>query len=140
MNIIDLLRNSNKELLKAEAEDISKWSKLKHNKEDLNLLLKFNIAEIEYKKTDNKSSSIVCTSNSVLIDTIHVKHKDLKKAKLKYNLKDVVPEKNNKLKTFDLIDKKIKTLPLTDWKIKNFISITPENILILHELLENILK
>lgn len=40
------MRESNSELLKAQTNDISTWSKLKHNKEDLELFLQFNIAYI----------------------------------------------------------------------------------------------
>lgn len=42
--------------------------------------------------------------------------------------------------TWDLIDNKRKTMSLAAWQITNFISITPENSLVLIELLKNILK
>ena len=51
-DIIKTLRESNSLLLKAEAEDIAKWSKLRHTKSDLELFLQFNIAEIEFRTLD----------------------------------------------------------------------------------------
>ena len=42
--------------------------------------------------------------------------------------------------TWDLIDNKRKTMSLAAWQITNFISITPENVEVLVEVLKNILK
>lgn len=46
MDIIKALRTSGNKLLETEAKDIASWSKLKHNKRDLELFLNFNVAEI----------------------------------------------------------------------------------------------
>ena len=42
--------------------------------------------------------------------------------------------------TWDLIDNKRKTVSTASWQITNFISITPENALVIVEVLKNILK
>lgn len=42
--------------------------------------------------------------------------------------------------TWDIVDNKMKTLSLSSWQIMNFISISKENILILDELMNDILK
>lgn len=46
MDLIKLMRKSGNEMLETEARDLAQWSKLKHNKSDLELFLNFNIAEI----------------------------------------------------------------------------------------------
>lgn len=37
--LVETILNSDNEVLKAAGKDINKWSKLKHNKEDLELFL-----------------------------------------------------------------------------------------------------
>ena len=138
MDIIETLRNSKKELLEAQAKDFEKWSKLKHTKEDLNLFLNFNIANIKFQKKNNEIENIICTSNIFLIDILKNKKDVLKKNK--FDNKHITKiETNNIIKTYDMIHKHTISIPLKDWSIINFISITPENIKILQEVLENIL-
>ena len=138
MDIIETLRNSKKELLEAQAKDFEKWSKLKHTKEDLNLFLNFNIANIKFQKKNNEYENIIYTSNIVLIDILKNKNDVLKKNKFNNNYVTKI-EKENIIKTYDIIHKHTISIPLKEWAIINFISITPENIKILNEVLENIL-
>lgn len=142
MNIVETLRNSDNKLLKATAADFAKWSKLKHNKECLNLLLQFNIVEIRYQNSAGTYSDGVFTSNSVLINIINKTVEEVKKLKAIKTLspKAVPIEKDNIVKTYDLKDKTPKTINLKSWDVLNFISITPENVEILHQLLIDILK
>jgi len=48
-DIIDKLRESKNKLLEGEAENIMYWKKLRHNKEDFELFLNNNIAEVWFK-------------------------------------------------------------------------------------------
>lgn len=139
-DIIKTLRESDSLLLKAEAEDIAKWSKLRHTKSDLELFLQFNIAEIEFRTLDGKDDSIICTSNIPLMKVLETKKPEDKK-KIKDIKNNGITTKDIKsVLTWDLIDNKYKTISLNAWQITNFISITPKNILILDELINKNIK
>lgn len=139
-DIIKTLRESDSLLLKAEAEDIAKWSKLRHTKKDLELFLQFNIAEIKFRSLDGKDANIICTSNIPLMKVIETKKLEDKK-KIKDIKNNGITTKDIKsVLTWDLIDNKYKTISLNAWQITNFISITPKNILILDELINKNIK
>jgi len=139
-SIIEKMKQSSSELLKAEGADLAKWSKLKHTKEDFELFLNFNIAEISYKTLEGEDRTMVCTSNAALIKVFSlVKESDKKKAMhLKTN--GIRTKAKRSVDTWDLIENKRKTVSLNSWAIINFISITPKNILILDELMKKLLK
>lgn len=144
MSILEKLKASNSKLLKAESKDLQKWSLLNHNKVDLELFLNLNIAEINYKTKDNKNANIICTSNLILIK-IYSKLKDKnQKIKIANNINVSAGIRTNDLKSvtsWDLVENKFKIINIeNDWQIINFISITPENVLILDELLKQFLK
>ena len=64
-NLIEELANSNNDVLKLESKDLSKWSKLKHNKEDLELFLQFNLAHMRFRPHNAVvMKEMVCTSNT----------------------------------------------------------------------------
>ena len=54
---IKLLKNSKNKLLEATSEDIMDWSKLKHNKECLELFLSYNIAIVKFNGDEYLVSS-----------------------------------------------------------------------------------
>ena len=140
MNIIEKMRQSGVKLLQTQSEDIAKWSKCRHTKEDLELLLNFNIAEIEFRKADGKFTTILCTSNMPLVKALTALKKDDQKRFLTERSTGIRTADKMSVDTWDLIDNKRKTMLLTAWQITNFISITSENSLVLIELLKNILK
>ena len=140
MDVISKLRSSNAELLKAEAVDLAKWSKLRHVKEDFELFLNFNIAEVEFKTADGKDRKIICTSNTTLVELFSLV-KDNERAKVaKKQSAGIKTRDKTSVDTWDLVENKRKTVKLKSWQIVNFISITPENILILDELVRKLLK
>ena len=140
MDIISTLRSSNAELLKAEAADLAKWSKLRHVKDDFELFLNFNIAEVEFKAADGKDCKIICTSNTTLVELFSLA-KDNERAKIaKKQSAGIKTRDKTSVDTWDLVENKRKTVKLKSWQIVNFISITPENILILDELVRKLLK
>ena len=140
MDVISKLRSSNAELLKAEAVDLAKWSKLRHVKEDFELFLNFNIAEVEFKTADGKDRKIICTSNTTLVELFSLA-KDNERAKVaKKQSAGIKTRDKTSVDTWDLVENKRKTVKLKSWQIVNFISITPENILILDELVRKLLK
>lgn len=140
MNIIQLLRTSGNKLLETEAEDLAMWQKLKHNKEDLELFLNHNVAEIKFLKSDGSESEVFGTSNVALIKVFSAK-KDKDKIKAKYlNSSGMRSKKSNSVEIWDLIENKQKTMILKSWQIENFITISEKNILILDQVLHDILK
>lgn len=139
-DIIKTLRESNSLLLKAEAEDIAKWSKLRHTKSDLELFLQFNIAEIKFRSLDGKDDSIICTSNIPLMKVLETKKPEDKKKIKDIKNNGIITKDLKSVLTWDLIDNKYKTISLNAWQITNFISITPKNILILDELINKNIK
>lgn len=140
MDIIQLLRTSGNKLLETEAEDIQMWQKLKHNKEDLELFLNHNVAEIKFLKSDGSESEVFGTSNVALIKVFSAK-KDKDKIKAKYlNSSGMRSKKSNSVEIWDLIENKQKTMILKSWQIENFITISEKNILILDQVLHDILK
>ena len=140
MDIVKLLRTSGNKLLETEAEDIQTWQKLKHNKEDLELFLNHNVAEIKFLKSDGSESEVFGTSNVALIKVFSAK-KDKDKIKAKYlNSSGMRSKKSNSVEIWDLIENKQKTMILKSWQIENFITISEKNILILDQVLHDILK
>ena len=140
MDIVKLLRTSGNKLLETEAEDIQTWQKLKHNKEDLELFLNHNVAEIKFLKSDGSESKVFGTSNVALIKVFSAK-KDKDKIKAKYlNSSGMRSKKSNSVEIWDLIENKQKTMILKSWQIENFITISEKNVLILDQVLHDILK
>ena len=139
-DIFKTLSESNADLLKAEAVDLAKWSKLKHTKGDFETFLQFNLAEIEFKKLDGEDTSIICTSNTALIEIFNTKKPEDKKKLVNFKSQGIRTKDLKLVMTWDLVENKFKTIPLNSWQIANFISITPENVLILDELINKLLK
>ena len=140
MDIVKLLRTSGNKLLETEAEDLVMWQKLKHNKEDLELFLNHNVAEIKFLKSDGSESEVFGTSNVALIKVFSAK-KDKDKIKAKYlNSSGMRSKKSNSVEIWDLIENKQKTMILKSWQIENFITISEKNILVLDQVLHDILK
>ena len=135
-----MLRTSGNKLLETEAEDIQMWQKLKHNKEDLELFLNHNVAEIKFLKSDGSESKVFGTSNVALIKVFSAKE-DKDKIKAKYlNSSGMRSKKSNSVEIWDLIENKQKTMILKSWQIENFITINEKNILVLDQVLHDILK
>ena len=140
MDLIKLMRKSGNEMLETEARDLAQWSKLKHNKSDLELFLNFNIAEIQFKTKDNKDSSIIGTANTTLVKVFSaIKDEDKQKAS-KLKSSGMRTKDSTSVHIWDLVENKMKTMLLNSWSIKNFISITEENILLLDKVLRELLK
>ena len=72
-NFLDKVKDTGNKLLEAELIGLSKWDKLRHTKEDLELFLNFNIAEILYLTNKGEQRSIVCTSNTSLVNAFNTK-------------------------------------------------------------------
>lgn len=140
MDFIQQMRASGNKLLETEAQDLATWSKLKHNKQDLELFLNFNIAEIEFKTKSDEKATVIGTANTSLVKVFSAK-KDVDKQKAaKLKSSGMRTKDSTSVQIWDLVENKLKTIMLSAWSIKNFISISEKNILVLDEVLRDLLK
>ena len=140
MDFIQQMRASGNKLLETEAQDLATWSKLKHNKQDLELFLNFNIAEIEFKTKSDEKATVIGTANTSLVKVFSTK-KDVDKQKAaKLKSSGMRTKDSTSVQIWDLVENKPKTIMLSAWSIKNFISISEKNILVLDEVLRDLLK
>lgn len=127
-------------ILQTEAEDIQKWSKLKHNKADLELFLAFNIAELKFKTVDGADASGIFTGNMPLVEVMQAAKATDKKKIAKKKAAAIRTKDPFSVDAWDLVDNKRKTVSLRSWQIVNFLTISPENIIVLDEVIKKILK
>ena len=68
LDLIEKMAHSGNAVLEAAANDMSKWPKLKHNKQDLELFLQYNLVHLKFRpKGKAAMKEIVCTSNTRFI-------------------------------------------------------------------------
>ena len=139
-NFLDKVKDTGNKLLGAELVGLSKWEKLRHTKDDLEFFLNFNIAEIQYLTNEGQQRSIVCTSNTSLVNAFNTKKQADKQAFTKENSVGIKTKDRSSVDTWDLIANKRKTVNLSSWQIVNFITISPDNILILDKIFNELLK
>lgn len=141
MNFIKLMRESDNELLKAEARDLAKWSKLKHTRECLELFLEFNVAEISFKTKDGEDRELLCTSNAALAKLLQMSSQEPEaKAKAAKLRGSVIKSKDKScVLTWDVENGKFASIWLDSWQIDNFIEISPDNALLLDALCRRVL-
>ena len=49
LDLIEKMASSGNKVLEAASNDLAKWSNLKHNKQDLELFLQFNLVHLKFK-------------------------------------------------------------------------------------------
>ena len=139
-DIIEQLRKSKSVLLQTEGEDVLRWSKLRHTKDNLELMLQFNLVQLSFKNVAGVESQIICTSNTKFIKIFSLKKKEDKRKLINFSSPGLTTKDKNSVLTWDLQENKYKTIILKDWYVVNFISITPENALVLDEVVHKLLK
>ena len=141
-DIIQLMRKSDKSLMLAESTDIANWKNLTHNKTGLETFLQFNIAELQFKYMNSSFyTKIVCTSNTQLIKVLQAARMPQKIKMLKQTAFDGIrTHDTTSILTYDIVGNTYKTVSLKAWEILNFISITPQNVMLLDEVIRRIFK
>lgn len=116
-DLVEKLLNSGNKVLEAAGKELPKWKKLKHNKQDLELFLQFNIAHIKYRpKGAVVMKDIVCTSNTRFIAVFSMLRESDKKHALKKTREDGIRTKDkNSILTYNLLDNTYNTLDLSMW-------------------------
>ena len=141
MDIIQKLATSGNKLLEAAANDMSKWQQLKHNKQDLELFLQFNLVNLRFKpKNKHSMQEIVCTSNTNFIEVFQKMKKSEKLNARKTKNNGIRTKDPTSVLTYNILTEKYNTIDLSSWEILNFISMTEENAEILDSVLNDILK
>lgn len=141
MDIIQQLAKSGNKLLEAAANDMSQWQQLKHNKQDLELFLQFNLVNLRFKpKNKHSMQEIVCTSNTKFIEVFSKLKKSEKQKALKLKNAGIRTNEPNSILTYNIVTNRYNTIDLTAWEIVNFISMTEDNIEILDDVLNNIMR
>jgi hypothetical protein len=141
MDIIQKLAKSGNKVLEAAANDMSKWSQLKHNKQDLELFLQFNLVNLRFKpKNKHSMQEIVCTSNTRFIEVFSKLKKSEKKKAISTRIDGIRTKDPYSILTYNVLEGKYNTIDLTAWEIVGFISMTEENIEILDNVLNDMLK
>ena len=140
-DLVDKLLESGNKVLEAAGKQLPKWKGLKHNKQDLELFLQFNIAHMRFRpKNGVVMQEIVCTSNTTFIEVFSkLKESDKKKA-LKSKNSGIRTNDPKSILTFNLLENKYNTIVLDVWEIVNFLTITPDNIELLDKFVSDFLK
>lgn len=140
-DLVEKLLNSGNKLLEAAGKELSKWKKLKHNKQDLEFFLQFNIAHIKFRPKNNVvMQEIVCTSNTQFIEVFSKLKESEKKKALKSKNNGIRTKDPASILTFNLLKNTYNTVSLAMWEIVNFITITPDNIEVLDSFVNNLLR
>lgn len=84
--------------------------------------------------------TIICTSNTPLITILSTKKKADKKKFVNFKNPGIRCSDKHIVNTWDLEANKEKSINLKSWSIINFVSISPDNVLIIDEILQNLLK
>lgn len=141
-DLIEKMSKSGHPLVEAAAKDVSLWSKLKHNKQDLELFLMHNLVHLKFKpKKHAVYKEIVCTSNTKFIAVFSkLKESQKKKALSSTRYDGIFTKDPTSVMTYSLEDGKYKTIDLSSWEIISFLSITEENIEVLDKVSNEMLK
>lgn len=131
MTIIEQLKHSQNPVLTQEAANIEQFKDFKHNKTDLALFLKCNLTEIAIPKLN-----LCCTSNPLIVEGLIKLDKTVNPKLIKY-FYDITGDVQHKrgILTWDIIRKKVVTIRSSEWTITNFITIKPENQILIFKFL-----
>lgn len=139
--LFERLCASDNKLVVASLKDASKWARLRHTKDDLQLLLTFNIVEIRFRpKNSSNYESLVVTGNNRFINVYEAVDKKTKIVKMHSQFTGIKTKDPMTVMAYDLVDKKLKTIQLDSWEITNLISLTEKNIEILDQIVRDCLN
>ena len=141
LDLVEKLANSGNKVLEAAANDFSKWSKLKHNKQDLELFLQYNLVHMKFKpKKHIVMKEIVCTSNTRFIALFSARKTSQKNDAKKIKFDGIQTKDQSSVLTYNLIEGKYNTIDLSMWEIISFITMSEDNVDILDAVTNEMLK
>ena len=141
LDLIEKMAKSGNSVLEAAANDLAKWSKLKHSKQDLELFLQYNLVHLRFRPKGHATmKEIVCTSNTRFISVFSSVKASQKKKALRSRFDGIKTKDKNSVLTYNLIEGKYNTVDLSMWEIVSFITMVPENIEVLDKVANEMLK
>lgn len=141
LDLIEKMASSGNKVLEAASNDLAKWSNLKHNKQDLELFLQFNLVHLKFKaKGRNEIKEIVCTSNNRFIKVFSALKESQKKKALTSKFDGIKTKDLTSILTYNLLDGKYNTVYLDQWEIVSFITMSEENVELLDAVANEMLK
>lgn len=141
VDLVEKMANSGNKAVEAASHDVASWSKLKHNKQDLEFFLKHNLVHLKFKvKNGATFKEIVCTSNTRFIKVFSSVKESQKKKALNEKFDGISTKDPTSVLTFNLVDNKYNTVDLSQWEIVFFLTIKEDNIEILDKVANELLK
>lgn len=141
IDLVEKMASSGNAVLEAAANDMSKWSKLKHNKQDLELFLQYNLVHMKFRpKGHAVMKEIVCTSNTRFIQVFSKLKESQKKAALKSKFDGIKTKDKDSVLTYNLIEDKYNTIDLSMWELVSFITMSEDNVELLDKVANEMLK
>ena len=141
LDLVEKLATSGNAILQAAANDFAKWSKLKHNKQDLELFLQYNLVHMKFfPKGHSTAKEIVCTSNNRFIKLFSALKESQKKKALSTKFDGIRTKDPRSVLTYNLIEGKYNTIDLSNWELIAFITMSESNVEILDKVANEILK
>lgn len=131
-DFFNTLQKSENALVAAAITSAAMWRKLRHTKEDLELLLAHNIAEIRFLPDGSTSyERAVVTGNNRFIEVYKAAKTRDKMVKSHTPFIGIKTRDPGSVMAFDLVAGKYKTIVLKSWQVMNLVTLAPNNILIL---------
>ena len=141
LDLVEKMANSGNKVLEAAANDFSKWSKLKHSKQDLELFLQYNLAHMRFRPKGHATfKEIVCTSNTRFIEVFSKLKASQKKIALRSKYDGIRTNDATSVLTYNLIEGKYNIVDLSQWELIAFITMSEDNIELLDKVANEMLK
>ena len=141
IDLVEKMAKSGNKVLEAAANDMSKWSKLKHDKQGLELFLTYNLVHLKFKlKGKDTRKEIVCTSNNRFIKVFSALKESMKKRAMQTKFDGLKTEDKSSVLTYNLLEGKYNTVDLHEWEIVSFITMSEDNIDMLDKVANEMLK
>ena len=141
LDLVEKMASSGNKVLESAANDFSKWKKLKHNKQDLELFLQFNLVHLRFRpKGKSTFKDIVCTSNTRFIKVFSMLRESQKKRALSTKFDGIKTKDKDSVLTYNLLEGKYNTVDLGWWELVAFITMSEDNIEVLDKVANEMLK
>ena len=141
LDLVEKMASSGNKVLEAAANDFTKWSKLKHNKQDLELFLQYNLVHMKFRPKGHATyKEIVCTSNNRFIKVFSSLKESQKKKAISTKFDGIKTKDPTSVLTYNLVEGKYNTIDLNWWELISFITMSEENVELLDQVANEILR
>ena len=141
LDLVEKMAASGNKVLEAAANDLAKWSKLKHSKQDLELFLQYNLVHMRFKPKNHATyKEIVCTSNTRFIKVFSALKDKQKKTALKSKFDGIKTKDPTTVLTYNIVEGKYNTIDLSSWELIAFITMSEENVELLDKVANEMLR